>query len=46
MESLLLTTVFGKLGEDRIVVRRVYDICVCPGPVSVIENKLSIRIDT
>ena len=37
---------FGKLGEDKLVVRRVYDTGVCHVPVPVVENKLSIRIDT
>ena len=37
---------FGELGEDKIVVRRVYVTGVCHGPVPVVYNKLSIRIDT
>ena len=36
---------FGELGEDEVVVRRVYVIDVCHGPVPVVGNKLSLRID-
>ena len=36
---------FGKLGENILFVRRVYDAGVCHGPVPVIK-KLSLRIDT
>ena len=33
---------FGKLGEDKIVFRRVYDTGVCHGPVPVVrKNSLS-----
>ena len=37
---------FGKMGEYEVVVRRVYGTCVYHGPVPVVKNKLSIRIDT
>ena len=37
---------FGKLREDNIFFRRVYGTGVCHGPVPVVENKLSLRIDT
>ena len=37
---------FGELGEDKLVVRRVYDTGVCHGPVPVVDNKLSLRIYT
>ena len=37
---------FGELGEDELVVRRVYDAGVCHGPVPVVKKKLSLRIDT
>ena len=37
---------FSELGEDKLVVRRVYDTGVCHGPVPVGKTKLSIRIDT
>ena len=37
---------FGKIGEYEVVVRRVYGTCVYHGPVPVVKNKLSIRIDT
>ena len=37
---------FGKLGENILFVRRVYDAGVCHGPVPVVKKKLSIRIDT
>ena len=37
---------FGKLGENKLVVRTVFGIGVCHGPVTVVENKLSLRIDT
>ena len=33
---------FGKLGEDKIVFRRVYDTGLCHGPVPVVrKNSLS-----
>ena len=37
---------FGKLGEDKLVVRRVYGIYVCHGTVIAVQNKVSIRIYT
>ena len=37
---------FGELGEDKLVIKRVYDAGVYPGPVPVINKKLSPRIDT
>ena len=37
---------FGGLGEDKLVVRRVYGLGVCHGPVTVVDNKLSLRIYT
>ena len=37
---------FGKLVEDKVVVRIVYTEGVCHGPVPVVNKKLSIRIDT
>ena len=37
---------FGELGEDKIVVRKVYGTGVCHGPSPVVENNLSLRIDT
>ena len=37
---------FGEIGEDKLVVRMVYGTSVCHGPVPVVENKLSLRIDT
>ena len=37
---------FGKLGEDKLLVRRVYGTGVCHGPVPFVKNKLLIGIDT
>ena len=37
---------FGELGEDKILVSRVYDAGVCHGPVPVVKKKLSIGINT
>ena len=42
----ILENCFGELGGDKLIVRRVYDRGVCHGPVPVVENKLSLRIDT
>ena len=36
---------FGELGEDKLVVRRVYRTDVCHGTVPVVYNKFSLRID-
>ena len=37
---------FGKPGEDKLVVRRVNVTGVFHGPVPVVQDKLSLRIDT
>ena len=37
---------FGKLREYEIIDRMVNDTYICHGPVPVVENKYSLRIDT
>ena len=37
---------FGKLGENILFVRRVYDAGVCHGAVPAVKKKLFLRIDT
>ena len=41
-----LANSFGELGQNIIFVRRVYDACVCHGPVPVVKKTFFIRIYT
>ena len=41
-----LANSFGELGQNIIFVRRVYDACVCHGPVPVAKKKFFLRIYT
>ena len=45
-EPVTLEGSFGELGEDEVVVRRVYGTGVCHVPVPIEDNKSSLTIDT